>query len=265
MLRPKLARHTASVRRFVRCKTGGGERYAEVLDGQLALLSDAPWLGGTASGEYTALSGAPLLCPLTPSKILGIGRNYGAHAKEMGADLPKTPLVFMKPPSALAGPGELLHLPPASGRVDYEGELGVVIGKRARGVSKKHAFDYVFGLIATCDVTARDLQHSDGQWTRAKGFDGFCPVAASVTVGVDPSKLRLTTRVNAQLKQDSSTADMVFGVPELIEFLSEVMTLQPGDLILTGTPEGVGPLSSGDTVEVAIEGLEALCFAVAGD
>jgi 2-keto-4-pentenoate hydratase/2-oxohepta-3-ene-1,7-dioic acid hydratase in catechol pathway len=249
----------------VRCETKGAACYAEVFGAQLELWSGPPWLGGAPIGQREALGSVRLLCPLAPSKILGIGRNYGAHAREMGAELPTTPLVFMKPPSALACPSELLHLPKLSQRVDFEGELGVVIGARARRVPREHALDHVFGLIATCDVTARDLQHSDGQWTRAKGFDGFCPVAASVTAGLAPSPLQLTTRVNGQLKQDSSTADMVFGVPELVEFLSHVMTLEPGDLILTGTPEGVGPLSPGDRVAVAIDGLETLSFGVADD
>ncbi len=257
------SRHTGAVQRFVRCEADGKICYAELTDNRVELFSAAPWNGGTPTGVRHDLADTRLLCPLNPSKILGIGRNYGAHAREMGAAPPQTPLVFMKPPSALASPGELLRLPKVSQRVDYEGELGVVIGNRARYVPREQAMDHVFGLITTCDVTARDLQKSDGQWTRAKGFDGFCPVASSITTGLAPTPLQLTTRVNGEIKQQANTSDMLFDIPQLIEFVSQVMTLEPGDLILTGTPEGVGPMSSGDVVEVSIEGLQPLTFRVA--
>jgi 2-keto-4-pentenoate hydratase/2-oxohepta-3-ene-1,7-dioic acid hydratase in catechol pathway len=195
---------------------------------------------------------------LVPSKIVGIGQNYRAHAVEMGKGIPDEPLMFLKPRSALIGDGDPIERPPGYERVDYEGELGVVIGRRARRVARATALDVVMGFVCVNDVTVRDLQKRDGQWTRAKGFDGFCPLGPRIVAGLDPSDLRITTRVNGAVKQASSTSDLIFDVPTLIAFVTEHMTLEPGDVISTGTPAGVGNLAVGDVVEVEIAGIGVL-------
>jgi 2-keto-4-pentenoate hydratase/2-oxohepta-3-ene-1,7-dioic acid hydratase in catechol pathway len=195
---------------------------------------------------------------LRPSKIVGIGQNYRAHAAEMGKGIPEEPLMFLKPPSAVIADGMPIERPSGYERVDYEGELGVVIGKRAHRVARERALDFVAGYICVNDVTVRDLQKKDGQWTRAKGFDTFCPMGPRIASGLDPAKLRITTRVNGVIKQDSSTSDLIFDVPTLIAFVSQHMTLEEGDVISTGTPSGVGPLQPGDVVEVEIEGIGVL-------
>ncbi len=195
---------------------------------------------------------------IRPSKIIGIGQNYRAHAAEMGKGIPEEPLMFLKPSTAIISDGMPIERPAGYERVDYEGELGVVIGKRARRVSRERALDYVQGYVCVNDVTVRDLQKKDGQWTRAKGFDTFCPVGPRIVPGLDPTNLRITTRVNGVVKQDSSTSDLIFDVATLISFCSQHMTLEEGDLISTGTPSGVGPLSPGDVVEVEISGIGIL-------
>lgn len=205
----------------------------------------------------------PRLSPAAPTKIVCVGRNYGAHARELGNEVPREPLLFMKPPSSLLAPDGTLLLPPESERVEHEAELAVVVGTRGRRIPRERALDHVFGYTIACDVTARDLQKKDGQWTRAKGFDGFCPLGPEVVQGVDPGGLGVRLRVNGQARQDGNTRDMVFDVATLIAHVSAVMTLEPGDLILTGTPEGVGPLVAGDRVEVEIDELGVLRFAVA--
>jgi 2-keto-4-pentenoate hydratase/2-oxohepta-3-ene-1,7-dioic acid hydratase in catechol pathway len=195
---------------------------------------------------------------IAPSKIIGIGQNYRAHAAEMGKGIPTEPLMFLKPPSALLAPGQAIERPAGYARVDYEGELGVLIGRRARHVEVADALTFVAGYLCINDVTVRDLQAKDGQWTRAKGFDTFCPVGPRVVEGLDPRDLRITTRVNGEVRQDSRTSDLIFDVATLIAFASRHMTLEPGDLISTGTPAGVGNLAVGDEVEVEIEGVGAL-------
>jgi 2-keto-4-pentenoate hydratase/2-oxohepta-3-ene-1,7-dioic acid hydratase in catechol pathway len=195
---------------------------------------------------------------LVPSKIIGIGVNYRAHAIEMGKGLPEEPLMFMKPRSALLPHGGAIERPHGYERVDYEGELGVVIGQRARRVARDRALEVVMGFTCINDVTVRDLQKKDGQWTRAKGFDTFCPLGPRIVAGLDPSNLKIATRVNGQTKQDSTTADLIFDVPALIAFASAHMTLEVGDVISTGTPSGVGNLAPGDEVEVEIEGIGVL-------
>ncbi|HUJ61445.1 MAG TPA: fumarylacetoacetate hydrolase family protein [Kofleriaceae bacterium] len=193
-----------------------------------------------------------------PTKVIGIGVNYRAHAVEMGKGLPEQPLMFLKPPSAIIANGDAIERPAGYERVDFEGELGVVIGQRARRVAKQRALSVVAGFVCVNDVTVRDLQKKDGQWARAKGFDTFCPIGPRVVPGLDPSNLRLVTRVNGIVRQDSSTSDLIFDVPTLIAFCSEHMTLEPGDVISTGTPSGVGNLDPGDVVEVEIEGIGIL-------
>ncbi len=201
---------------------------------------------------------APDSIDLVPSKIIGIGQNYRAHAAEMGKGIPEEPLMFMKPRSAMISEGTAIERPGGYDRVDYEGELGVVIGTRAHRVTREAALDYVLGFTCVNDVTVRDLQKKDVQFTRAKGFDTFCPIGPRIVAGLDPTNLRIQTRVNGVVKQDSSTSDMIFDVATLIAFCSEHMTLEVGDVISTGTPAGVGNLTPGDVVEIEIEGIGVL-------
>ena len=206
------------------------------------------------------LSAADLLPPVTPSKIVCVGRNYRDHAKEMGNELPAEPLLFFKPPSALLAPGGVVRMPAASAPAwTYEGELALVIGRRIRNLKQDDWRTAVRGYTLANDVTARDLQKKDGQWTRAKGFDTFCPVGPIVSDELDPEAgLTLETRVNGELRQHASTLDFIFPIPALLAYITAVMTLEPGDLILTGTPSGVGALKAGDFVEVTIPGLGVL-------
>jgi 2-keto-4-pentenoate hydratase/2-oxohepta-3-ene-1,7-dioic acid hydratase in catechol pathway len=189
---------------------------------------------------------------------VALGRNYAAHAAEHGADVPSQPLIFLKPPSAVIGPGEPIVCPPQSKQVEHEAELAVVIGRPARRVTAARAWGYILGYTCANDVTARDLQRSDGQWSRAKGFDTFAPLGPWIVTDLDPGDLAVTCRVNGQVKQQASTADMVFKIAQLVEFITAVMTLEPGDVILTGTPEGVSPIQPGDVVEVEIQGIGVL-------
>lgn len=202
--------------------------------------------------------GARILPPATPSKIVAVGRNYAEHAKELGNDTPPEPILFLKPPSALLPPGGTIVRPPQSQRVDYEGELVIVVGKRARNIKASKWRDFVLGFTCANDVTARDLQKKDVQFTRAKGFDTFCPIGPCIETEIDPSDLVLTTRVNGQIKQNARTSLMVFPCEVLFEFIASVMTLEPGDVILTGTPAGIGPLAAGDDVDVEIERIGTL-------
>jgi len=256
--------------RFARLHHHGQARFASLEDGTAHLLSDAPWRGGVRTGEIVedvddeGRGAVVRLCPVVPSKIVCIGRNYGAHARELGNEVPKEPLLFLKPPSALIGPDATVELPPESlsTRVEHEAELGIVIGRRARRVSPKDACDVIFGATALLDVTARDLQRKDGQWTRAKGMDTFCPVGPVVVSGLDLQALSIECTVSGAVRQRGTTSDMVFPVTTIIAFISAVMTLEPGDLIATGTPAGVGPLQPGDTVSVTIGGIGTLAVRV---
>lgn len=205
-----------------------------------------------------------LLPPVKPSKIICIGRNYASHAAEHQVEVPEIPLIFLKPPSAIIGDHDRIVLPPQSKLVEHEAELGVVIGKRGRWIDPDDAEDYIFGYTIANDVTARDLQRSDGQWTRGKGFDTFCPVGPFIESDFDPADSLLTCKVNQQVRQMASTRDMVFPVERLVAFISSVMTLEAGDLILTGTPAGVGILKDKDMVEIEIEGLGVLSNQVIG-
>jgi 2-keto-4-pentenoate hydratase/2-oxohepta-3-ene-1,7-dioic acid hydratase in catechol pathway len=205
-----------------------------------------------------------LLAPVLPSKLACVGRNYAAHAAEWGMEVPEEPLIFLKPSTAIIGPNEPIPLLPVSRRVDYEGELAVVIGRIARNVRAEEAFKVILGYTCANDVTLRDLQKTDDQWARAKGFDGSCPFGPWIETDLDPTDVRLETRLNGEIRQAAQTSDMVFGVAELIEYVTSFMTLLPGDAILTGTPEGVGPLAAGDVVEVEVDGVGTLSNAVAG-
>lgn len=200
-----------------------------------------------------------------PGKIICVGRNYAAHARELGNEVPVRPLLFFKPPSAVIGPEEPIVLPAVSQQVEYEAEIGVVIGRRARRVSAAEAPECIEGFVCANDVTCRDLQKLDGQWGRAKGFDTFCPIGPGVSRDLDWSGLSVIGRVNGAVRQQGSVADMIFSIPVLIEYISAIMTLDPGDLILTGTPEGVGPLHVGDVVEVEIPGVGVLSNPVVGE
>lgn len=233
-------------------------RFGRIAHTEIELFDADPIQGGKPDGHTLPLEGAPLLVPCVPSKIVGVGTNYRAHAVEMGKHLPHEPLLFLKPPSALTAPEAPIVRPPGYERTDFEGELGVVIGRRARHVTAAAALDYVFGYTVVNDVTVRDLQKKDIQFTRAKGFDSFCPVGPCLAVGLDPRDLGLRTRQNGALKQSSSTSDLIFSVAELIAFISGVMTLEPGDLITTGTPSGVGPIAPGDSIEIEIDGIGTL-------
>ena len=202
--------------------------------------------------------------PLKPSKIVCVGRNYAKHAAELGNEVPTEPLIFLKPPSAIIGAGEAIVLPEGVGRVDFEGEIGVVIGRSARHVAEADAWSYVAALVPVNDVSARDLQKKDGQWSRAKGFDTFCPVGTPVPLEeVDRGGLRVTTVVNGEVRQDAPVTDMVFTIPFLVAHITRIMTLEPGDLIATGTPDGVGPLAAGDRVEIRVAGVGSVTNPVA--
>lgn len=206
----------------------------------------------------TPLADVKLVPPCEPTKIVCVGRNYVEHAKELGNEVPKVPLIFLKPPSSIISNGETILLPPQSSQVEHEAELVAVIGRRGRHITAEEAKSHILGYTIGNDVTARDLQKTDGQWTRAKGFDTFCPFGPWIDTDFDPADAVVTCRVNGQMRQMASTRDMVFNVPTLIAYVSSVMTLEPGDLIFTGTPAGVGELKNGDEVVVEIEGLGAL-------
>ena len=210
--------------------------------------------------EPTPLEAAELLPPVKPSKIICVGRNYRDHAKELGNEVPAEPLLFFKPPSSLLAPGGIVRMPAVSARVDFEGELALVVGRRASRLAPDADWrSYIRGYTLANDVTARDLQKKDGQWTRAKGFDTFCPVGPIVSDEVDfDAGLTVETRVNGELRQHGSTLDFIFSVPELLTYITAAITLEPGDLLLTGTPSGVGPIQTDDRVEVSVSGLGVL-------
>lgn len=223
------------------------------------LWTAAPWNGGTETDRLVPIKAGSLLAPVTPSKIVCVGRNYRAHAKELGNEVPAEPLLFLKPPSALIGPDATIELPAASARVEHEGELAVVIGSVLRDApDAARARAAIWGVTCANDVTARDLQKKDVQFTRAKGFDTFCPIGPWIESDADWTRAKLEVRVDGATRQSGRTSDMVFPPADLIAFVSRVMTLLPGDVVLTGTPEGVGPLATGNTVEVEIEGIGTL-------
>jgi 2-keto-4-pentenoate hydratase/2-oxohepta-3-ene-1,7-dioic acid hydratase in catechol pathway len=225
----------------------------------VALAGDPLYVGVTLTDEEHRLADVRLLAPVLPrSKVVGIGRNYADHAAEMGNDLPTEPLMFIKPNTSVVGPRDPVFYPRQTHELHYEGELAVVVGRICRDVPADRAADVVYGYTVGNDVTARDLQRSDVQFTRAKGFDSFCPLGPWVETELDPSALALRTYLNGDLVQDGNTKDMVFDVPALVAHVSSVMTLLPGDVILTGTPAGVGPMDAGDEVEVVVEGIGAL-------
>jgi 2-keto-4-pentenoate hydratase/2-oxohepta-3-ene-1,7-dioic acid hydratase in catechol pathway len=225
----------------------------------VAAIADHPFGPIRFTGDRWALDDVRLLSPILPSKVIAVGKNYAAHVKEMGGDEPpKTPIIFLKPSTSVIGDGDVIRLPPSSTRVEHEAELAVVMGRPAKGVPRENAMEYVLGFTCGNDVTARDQQAEDVQYTRSKGYDSFCPIGPWIETVFDPSDVRLTGRVNGVIRQDARTRDMIHDVPTLIGFMSAVMTLLPGDVILTGTPAGVGPLKDEDSVSVEIEGIGTL-------
>jgi len=236
----------------------GKSRYGLVEDGSiLAIEGDVfgEWRRGERVGK---LSEVQLLAPCTPSKIVAVGLNYADHAAETENPVPAEPLLFLKPPSAVIGPAEAIVRPPISQRVDFEAELAVVIGRRARNIPVEKALDFVLGYTCGNDVTARDLQHKDGQWTRSKGFDTFCPLGPWIVTDLDPNDLAVESRINGQVRQRSRTHNLILPVAELLYHITQVMTLEPGDVVMTGTPAGIGALQPGDRVEVEIQNIGVL-------
>lgn len=252
-----LERIRESGMRVVRLFHEGDCRYGLADETTVTLISDEPFSAWEPEG-IVPLSQAHLLCPVTPTKVVCVGLNYKNHIAEMGHFTPVEPVIFIKPSTSVIGPGQSIPLPAGVGRVDYEGELGVVIGRRTHKVSPSAAAASVLGFCCGNDVTARDLQKIDGQWSRAKGFDGFCPLGPWIASDVDPADLLLETLVNGEVRQSGRTSDMLFDPYELVSFVSGIMTLVPGDVVLTGTPGGIGPIVAGDRVEVRIEQVGSL-------
>ncbi len=245
--------------RFIRYQHGKeSPRYGWVLDDRVGPIEGTPFHEFRRLEATIPMEEVLLLPPTLPGKIICVGRNYVAHAQEHNSEVPELPLLFLKPPSAVIGPDEQINLPPQSQHIEHEAELAVVIGKQGRRIQPENALDYVLGYTAGNDVTARDLQRKDGQWTRGKGFDTFCPLGPWIETELDPADAMITCHVNGEMRQMASTRDMVFNVRQLVAFSSSVMTLFPGDVLMTGTPAGVGPLMPGDIVEVTIEGIGKL-------
>jgi 2-keto-4-pentenoate hydratase/2-oxohepta-3-ene-1,7-dioic acid hydratase in catechol pathway len=250
--------------KIIRFQTPAGSEFG-IVEGTAVYRAEGGYATGfRPGGRAGELREFTLLSPCQPTKIVALGRNYAAHAAQHGFEVPSQPLIFLKPPSAVIGPGEAVVCPPQSAQVENEVELAVVIGQRARNVAAVDAWDYVLGYTCANDVTARDLQRSDDQWSRAKGFDTFAPLGPWIVTELDPSDLTIACRVNGQVNQQASTATMVFKIPQVIEFITAAMTLEPGDVILTGTPEGISPIRPGDQVEVEIEGIGVLRNPVVG-
>ncbi len=244
--------------RICRFRHAGHDRYGTIEGPLVRPMTAAPWAGGLPDGKAIALADVQLLAPAEPSKIVCVGRNYRAHARELGNEVPTTPLMFLKPPSSVIGPQDAIRLPEQSKEVHHEAELGVVIGRTLSRASPVEAKLAVFGYTCVNDVTARDIQREEKQFTRAKGFDTFCPVGPVVETALDPLDVSVVCRVNGAERQRGHTRDMVFDPFALLAFISGVMTLWPGDVVATGTPEGVGAIRRGDWVEVEISGIGVL-------
>jgi 2-keto-4-pentenoate hydratase/2-oxohepta-3-ene-1,7-dioic acid hydratase in catechol pathway len=237
-----------------RIATGAIERGSDEIQVLKGTFVEEP----VPTGETVPVDDVRLLAPVLPSKLVCVGKNYAAHAAEFGMGVPEEPLLFLKPSTAVIGPEDSIGLLPISRRIDYEGELAVVIGRLARAVRAEDAAKYILGYTCGNDVTLRDLQKTDDQWARAKGFDGSAPLGPWIETDLDPNDAIVRTRLNGEIRQQASTADMVFGVATLLEYITTFMTLLPGDVLLTGTPEGVGPLADGDVVEVEVDGVGVL-------
>lgn len=244
--------------KIARVQKDGQAFYAVRENGVFRRIAGLPYERKEFTGETYAQDEVTLLAPAEPSKVVAVGLNYAKHAGEMKEALPENPILFIKASTSVLEPGGTIVYPQASQRVDYEAELAVVIGKTCKNVTAEAAKDYIFGYTALNDVTARDLQKKDGQWTRAKSFDTFCPFGPVVDTDFDPCGKRVQSVLNGQVQQDGNIAEMIYDVYQLIAFISGVMTLLPGDVIATGTPEGIGPMQRGDTIEIRVEGLETL-------
>jgi 2-keto-4-pentenoate hydratase/2-oxohepta-3-ene-1,7-dioic acid hydratase in catechol pathway len=237
----------------------GDELHYGVIEGEaVALLSSHPFGPFEPDGRVLPLADVRLVAPVLPSKVIAVGKNYADHAREMGGEVPAAPMIFLKPSTSVIGPGDPIALPWQSEQVEHEAELAVVIGRLCRDVPEERVAEVVLGYTCANDVTARDLQRTDGQWGRAKGFDTFCPIGPWIETSVDLDDADITCLVNGDLRQSGTTGDMVRDVVELVSWISSVMTLLPGDVILTGTPAGVGPIAAGDTVSVSIDGIGTL-------
>ena len=247
--------------RVYRIRDGAAARYVAEREGRWRLV-DGDIFGAFTEGAEIPAEGLAFLAPVVPSKIVCVGLNYRDHAIEQGKPLPPEPLLFIKPSTSVIGPGAAIESPMWAGRIDHEAELGVVIGKRATAVPLGKAHEYILGLTCVNDVTARDLQNKDGQYTRCKGFDTFGPVGPCIAIGLDGRDLQVRGYVNGNLRQDSRTRELIFTIPELVTFITSVMTLLPGDIISTGTPSGIGPIVPGDSVTIHVEGIGALTNSV---
>jgi len=244
--------------KLLRFAADGQVRYGAVEQRQIRELAGDPFVSLRLGPRSFQLDGVTLLPPCEPSKIVAVGVNYRAHAQEMGHRLPEEPLIFLKPSTAVIGPGAAIHYPDGVTRLDYEAELAVVIKKKSRSITPAQASEAILGCTCLNDITARDLQQKDKQWTRAKSFDTFAPIGPWIVTDLDPSHLKIEGILNGETRQSSTTADLIFPVPDLVSFISSIMTLLPGDVITTGTPSGVGPMQRGDTIEVVIEGIGRL-------
>jgi 2-keto-4-pentenoate hydratase/2-oxohepta-3-ene-1,7-dioic acid hydratase in catechol pathway len=247
------------VARVVRFASASGPRYGIVQEREVAVIEPHPFAAHHPTGETVPLEGLQLLAPVIPSKVVCVGRNYAAHAAELGGTVPEEPLLFLKPATSVIGPGEAIRYPAElSQEVHHEAELAVVIGALLSQVTPEEAALGIYGFTAANDVTARDLQRSEPLWTRAKGFDSFCPLGPAIATDIDPHDVGVRCLVNGEVRQDGTTRDLVFDVPTLVSYVSQVMTLLPTDVVLTGTPAGVGPIVPGDTVRVEIDGIGVL-------
>jgi len=243
--------------RLYRIDHSGTPLYAAEREGRWRIV-DGDIFGSFTEGPEIASEGLRLMAPVMPSKIVCVGLNYKDHAAEQNKPLPAEPLLFIKPSTAVIGPGAPIEVPLWAGRIDHEAELGIVIKKRAFKVKMAHAHEYILGLIAVNDVTARELQAKESQYTRCKGFDTFAPIGPCIAAGLEGKDLQVRAYVNGDLRQDSRTRELIFTIPELIEFITSIMTLLPGDIIATGTPSGIGPIRPGDSVTIHVEGVGAL-------
>jgi 2-keto-4-pentenoate hydratase/2-oxohepta-3-ene-1,7-dioic acid hydratase in catechol pathway len=244
--------------KIARVQSDRGPRWAVVEGDTVYAMDGSPWENPQRGERIGDLATAKLLAPCEPTKVLCIGLNYRAHAAESGSEVPSEPLMFWKPPTSVVGPGEDIVWAPGSERIDYEAELGVVFKRRAKHVPPGAYKEYVLGYTCANDVSARDFQRGDGQWSRAKGSDTFNPIGPWIETDLDPSDLRISGKLNGEIKQDSRTSDLVFSVDALISHLTKYFTMEPGDVLITGTPAGIGPMNPGDEYEVAIEGIGSL-------
>ena len=240
--------------KIVRFQARGAEYYGILEDDSMvSVLNGPPYVHLERTGEALPLREVDLLAPCVPSKIIGIGLNYRDHAEELGMPLPEEPMLFLKPDTAVIGPGGGILYPEMSGRVDYEGELAIVVGRHATGITREEAADFIFGYTCFNDVTARDLQFKDVQFTRAKGFDTFAPIGPWIVTDLDPMSLEIESYLNGELRQRSNTGQLIFDPYALVHFVSQIMTLKPGDVIASGTPGGIGPMQPGDRIEIRID------------